>query len=172
MMINRRQFTLRSLALLAVSSRDAHSQRAPVRVLIVDGINNHDWQAATHAITQILTATGLFSVDISTTPPRGAPPEAWNSWRPDFSRYDVVINNFNGGHLADGIEWPPAVQESLVKFVQGGGGLVVYHAANNAFLKWKAYNDMIGLGWRSKSFGPGLAVADDGKIVVIPKGEW
>jgi 3-oxoacyl-[acyl-carrier protein] reductase len=100
MTISRRQFTLRSLALLAASFRDAHSERLQARVLFVDGINNHDWLAATHAITQILTATGLFSVDVSTTPPRGATIAAWNSWRPDFSGYDVVINNFNGGHAA------------------------------------------------------------------------
>jgi uncharacterized protein len=170
MTISRRQFTQRSLALLAISLREMHAQAPRLRVLIVDGINNHDWAAATHAITEILTATALFSVDVSTTPPRGAPPEAWNAWHPDFSGYDVVINNFNGGHLEDGIEWPASVQAALEKFVSSGGGLVVYHAANNAFLKWKAYNDMIGLGWRSKSFGPGIAVSDDDKIVVIPKG--
>ena len=170
MIISRRQFSIGSLALLAISSRDAHAAPSPARVLIVDGINNHDWATATHAITEILTATTLFSVEVSTTPPRGASPDAWNSWAPDFSRYDVVINNFNGGHLADGIEWPLSVQGSLEKFVQGGGGLVVYHAANNAFLNWPAYNEMIGLGWRSPSFGPGLAVSDDGKILVIPKG--
>jgi hypothetical protein len=170
MIISRRQFTLRSLALLAASSRGAHARPKPVRVLIVDGVNNHDWATATHDIAEILTATTLFSVEVSTTPPRGASQDAWNSWKPDFSRHDVVINNFNGGHLADGIEWPPSVQESLEKFVSGGGGLVVYHAANNAFLNWKAYNEMIGLGWRSPSFGPGLAVADDDEIIVIPKG--
>jgi len=136
----------------------------------VDGVNNHDWMTATHAITEILTATSLFSVEVSTTPPRGASLDAWNSWRPDFSRYDVVVNNFNGGHLEDGIEWPLPIQQSLEAFVRRGGGLVVYHAANNAFLHWKAYNDMIGLGWRTKSFGPGLAVSDDDKVVIIPVG--
>jgi uncharacterized protein len=170
MTISRRQFTLRSLALLALSLREMHGQAPRLRVLIVDGMNNHDWATATHAITEILTGTALFSVEVSTSPPRGAPPEAWNRWHPDLSGYDVVINNFNGGHLEDGIGWPAGVQASLEKFVRGGGGLVVYHAANNAFLKWKAYNEMIGLGWRSKSFGPGLAVSDDDKIVVIPKG--
>ena len=170
MTISRRQFTLRSLGLLALSLQEARAQAPRLRVLIVDGINNHDWATATHAITEILTATALFSVEASTSPPRGAPPEAWNAWHPDFSGYDVVINNFNGGHLEDGVEWPASVQVALEKFVRGGGGLVVYHAANNAFLKWKAYNEMIGLGWRSKSFGPGLAVSDDDKIVVIPKG--
>jgi uncharacterized protein len=170
MTISRRQFTTGSLALLAATSRAADSQSPKIRVLIVDGINNHDWPAATHAITEILTSAGLFSVDVSTTPPRGAAPDAWNSWRPQFSSYDVVINNFNGGEKADGIAWPLPVQESLEQFVRAGGGLVAYHAANNAFLGWKAYNDMIGLGWRLKSFGPGLAVSDDDKVVIIPAG--
>lgn len=56
-------------------------------------------------------------------------------------------------------------------YVKGGGGLVVYHAANNAFLHWVAYNDMIGLGWRDPNFGPSLAISDKGTIVTIPKGE-
>ena len=54
-----------------------------------------------------------FSVEVSTTPPRGASPEAWNAWHPDFSRYDVIINNFNGGEKADGIEWPAGVEASI-----------------------------------------------------------
>src|ERR1700733_14012682 len=170
MIISRRQFSLSSLALLAVSSRGAHTRSTPVRALIVDGVNNHDWATATHGIAEILAATTLFSVEVSTSPPRGASQDAWNTWKPDFSGYDVVINNFNGGHLADGIEWPPSVKESLETYVSGGGGLVVYHAANNAFLNWKAYNEMIGLGWRDKSFGPGLRITADGKVSEVPVG--
>ncbi len=121
MTISRRRFALSSLAFLAASSRNARSQSSKVRVLIIDGVNNHDWMAATHAVAEILATTTVFSVDVSTTPPRGAAPEAWNSWHPDFSRYDVVINNFNGGEKADGIEWPIGVQQSLEKFVRTWG---------------------------------------------------
>src|ERR1039458_3592619 len=53
----------------------------------------------------------------------------------------------------------------------GGGGLVVFHAANNAFLNWPEYNEMIGLGWRDKSFGEGIAIGPGGAVVRIPKGE-
>jgi uncharacterized protein len=168
--VSRRQFALRSLALLAASSRFARARSSRIRALVVDGVNNHDWATATHDIAEILTATRLFSVEVSTSPPRGAFQDDWNAWKPDFFRYEVVINNFNGGHLSDGIEWPLSVQASLEKFVRRGGGLVVYHAANNAFLNWHAYNEMIGLGWRSPSFGPGLAVSNDDKIIVIPQG--
>lgn len=170
MKISRRQFAAQSLALTATGWRRTYGKPVNSKVLIVDGINNHDWQTATRAITEILTMTGKFTVDVSTTPPRGAPATAWDTWNPDFSSYEAVINNFNGGDSPDGIQWPLRVESALEQYVRGGGGLVVYHAANNAFLPWKAYNDMIGLGWRPKSFGPGLAVSEDGNVVTIPQG--
>lgn len=149
----------------------AAAQPEPLPVLIVDGINNHDWQAATKGIRAILDATGRFAVDVSTSPPRDAPQDAWDHWRPDFSRYKAVIVNFNGGHLDDGIRWPAEVERSFVDFVHRGGGIVIYHAANNAFLHWPEYNEIIGLGWRDKSFGPGLIVSQDGRhVVTVPAG--
>lgn len=143
----------------------------PIRVLIVDGINNHDWQTGTKLMRAILLAQGKFSVDVSTTPPKEAPADAWKAWRPQFSRYDAVINNFNGGHEDDGVSWPAEVERSFEAYVQGGGGLVVFHAGNNAFPHWDAYNQMIGLGWRPNTFGPGLVIGDDGKVIVVPKGQ-
>ena len=145
-------------ALLAVCTSIAADRK--LTALIVDGMNNHDWAAGTRAIQSILEGSGRFTVDVSTFPAK-----------PDFSRYDVVINNFNGGHTADGTRWPHDVELALESFVKGGGGLVVYHAANNAFLNWPEYNQMIGLGWRDKSFGEGIAIGPAGTLVRVPKGE-
>jgi uncharacterized protein len=130
-----------------------------ISAVIVDGVNNHDWAAGTAAIRAILEETGRFTVDVSTFPTL-----------PDFEKYDVVINNFNGGHTEKGVRWPASAEQALEAYVRGGGGLVVYHAANNAFLEWPEYNRMIGLGWRPPSFGEGLAV-DGGKVRRIPEGE-
>ena len=141
----------------------AAARPQPLKILIVDGMNNHDWQYSTAAVRQILSATGRFTVDVSTVV--GSTP-----WNPDFQKYNAIFVNFNGGHKDDGVRWPRQAEESLVRYVRAGGGLIVFHAANNAFLHWDAYNEMIGLGWRDKTFGPGLAVSDDGKIVTIPKG--
>jgi uncharacterized protein len=138
---------------------------AQIRVLVIDGVNNHDWQAATEGIRSILRDAGGFNLNVNTVSP-----ETFSQWHPDFAKYQVVINNFNGGHLETGVAWPDRVQTDLEAYVRGGGGLVVYHAANNAFLHWGAYNEMIGLGWRDPSFGKGLAVTDDRKIIVIPQG--
>jgi len=139
------------------------AQPEPLRILIVDGMNNHDWQYSTGAVRQILTATGRFSIDVSTV-------DVSKPWKPEFQKYNAVFVNFNGGHKEDGARWPKEVEQSLERYVRAGGGLVVFHAANNAFLHWDAYNEMIGLGWRDKTFGPGLAVTDEGRTVTIPIG--
>jgi type 1 glutamine amidotransferase len=137
----------------------------------VDGINNHDWQTATRELRALLVASERFTVDVSTSPVADAPLSVWNGWNPAFTRYRVVVVNFNGGHTRAGIRWPRRVEQALEDFVSGGGGLVIYHAANNAFLDWPAYNDMIGLGWRERKFGPGLTVTADGHVVKTPRGE-
>jgi type 1 glutamine amidotransferase len=141
-------------------------------VLIVDGMNNHDWPRATRILKEIYEQSGRFTLDVSTTPPTSQPAEAWEKWRPDFGKYDVVVSNFNGGHLpGKGTHWPREVEQSLEKYLHSGGGLVVYHAANNSFPDWPAYNEMIGLGWRSPTFGPSVIIDEHEKLVVIPQGE-
>jgi type 1 glutamine amidotransferase len=137
-----------------------------VRVLIIDGQNNHNWAAMTPPMKATLEKTGRFTVDVATTPPGKSPKEAWDKFRPDFSKYDVVLSNYNGD------PWPEDVNKGLEKFVSGGGGLVIIHAANNAFEGWVEYNKMIGLGWRSNNnFGDRITVNDDGNVVRTPKGE-
>ncbi len=170
MNISRRQFNLISFAFALTALKAENLRRKKLRVLVVDGINNHDWKSATAGISKILAQTGFCSLDVSTTPARGASPAEWDSWKPEFSNYDAVVNNFNGGDGEDGIQWPGRIKASLEAYVRGGGGLVVFHAANNAFLPWHAYNEMIGLGWRKKTFGRGIRIADDDKVIFIPKG--
>ena len=141
-----------------------------IPALIIDGMNNHDWDAGTNAISRILKATGKFSVQVATMLV-GQPDRSYYYWPPDFSRFKVVINNFNGGHKEDGVRWQPDVEKRLELFLENGGGLVNFHAANNAFLKWEAYNEIIGLGWRDKTFGPELVIDEQERVKVIPAGE-
>jgi type 1 glutamine amidotransferase len=140
-------------------------------LLLVDGMNNHDWPRATKILKEILDGSGLFTVDVSTSPPGDAPKEAWDQWRPNFSKYDVVLSNFNGGQTPKGLHWPSEVEKALEDYVSSGGGLIIYHSANNSFPNWPAYNEMIGLGWRDKNFGPSPIVSPDEKVVEIPTGE-
>jgi type 1 glutamine amidotransferase len=137
-----------------------------VRVLIVDGQNNHDWAATTEATKASLAKAGLFTIDVSTSPKMSASKEEWDAWRPDFSKYQVVVSNYNGEM------WPEDVRKAFEGFVRDGGGVVFVHAANNAFSGWDEYNKMIGLGWRNSQFGERVTIeAETGKPQRTPKGE-
>ena len=137
----------------------------PIRVLIVDGQNNHNWKGTTPILKDFLEKCGRFTVDVVTTPPNGQPREAWDAFRPKFSDFGVVLSNYNGQL------WPEPVQRDLEAYVSGGGGLVIVHAANNAFPEWSEFNKMIGLGWRGADFGGRITVDADGKTVTTAKGE-
>ncbi len=140
-------------------------------LLIVDGMNNHDWPRATKILKEILDASGRFTVEVSTSPTGKASQAEWDKWRPQFAKYAVVLSNFNSGETTAGRRWPREVEKALEDYVAGGGGLVIYHSANNSFTNWPAYNEMIGLGWPDKGFGPGLIVSPDEKVVEVPKGQ-
>src|SRR5262245_9484522 len=136
-----------------------------LKVLIIDGQNNHTWQSMTPPMKAELEKTGRFTVEVATTPPANSSKDEWAKFRPDLSRYDVVLSNYNGEL------WPDEVQVGLAKFVGNGGGLVIIHAANNAFPQWGEWNRMIGLGWRGNDFGDRLTIGDDGKPVRTEKGQ-
>lgn len=122
----------------------------PMKALIIDGQNNHDWKSSTPHLKKVLEATGLFTVDVATTPAKGGDMSAF---KPKFSDYKVIISNYSGDR------WSKETEEALVSFVRNGGGFVSVHAANNSFPDWKEYNEMIGVGgWggRTEKSGPWL----------------
>jgi hypothetical protein len=149
----------------------ASASRPPdgkIRVLIVDGYSNHDWKLTTRLIRAILEPTGLCTVAVATSPPSAAAP-GWDTWRPNFRDYDVVIQNYND--INGGPPWPAAVRGDFEDFVRNGGGVYIFHSAQNAFADWPAYNEIIGLGWRKKSYGTAIAVGEDGRLISYPPGQ-
>ena len=138
----------------------------PIKVLLLDGQNNHNWKATTPVMVKALEKDDFCKVTVSTSPPKNSPLDAWKSWKPKFSNFDVTLTNYNGEL------WPEDLQKSLTNYVRKGGAFVVVHAANNAFSKWEEYNTMIGLGgWggRSEQSGPYLYFDDSGKLVRDPR---
>jgi type 1 glutamine amidotransferase len=183
----------RSLCALAIALVTALSASAePIKVLIVDGQNNHAWRTTTPILKKILEESKMFSVHIATAPERPRAPQApkdltypevkaryedqlakfkkaeqvyqesFASFRPKFSDYAVVVSNYNGE------SWPAETRSDFVKYVAGGGGFVAVHAANNAFPEWPEYNAMIGIGgWggRNEKSGPYVRLRE-GKFVL------
>lgn len=143
-------------ALLAVV---AVAAEPPMKALIVDGQNAHNWKGTSPVLKKLLEETGLFKVDVATSPAKG---QDNSGFRPKFADYDVVVSNYQGD------EWPEETKKALVDYVNGGGGLVIFHFACAAFPKWKEYNEMIALGgWggRNEKDGPYVRWRD-GKFVL------
>ncbi|CAN5906326.1 ThuA domain-containing protein [soil metagenome] len=165
-------------------------------ILIIDGRNNHDWRTTTESLRATLNSTGLFEIEVSTAPENRLPsppkelqsgdlnfaeakaqyeilrksyqPAAdaeWAKWLPDFSKHAAVVLNYNGP------EWPKPMQQAFINYVRNGGGVMLIHAANNAFANWTEFNDMIGLGWRKGGFGQCLIVNQDGSIAECCQGD-
>ena len=145
-------------SILAVTLHGA----SPVKLMLLDGESGgpwHKWQLTTPVLKKVLEETGLFQVDVVTALPSGGDLAAL---APKFAVYRAVVLNYD----APDERWPDALKQAFDQYVSGGGGVVVVHAANNAFPGWPEYNRMIGTGgWRNRTetAGPYWFVKD-GKL--------
>lgn len=145
----------------AVTAFTEHADAKPRRLkaLVVSGQNNHNWPVSHKVLERILEQSGLFEVDIALTAPAGGD---MSGFKPDFAAYDVVVLDYNGDR------WPAETDAAFLDYVQGGGGVVVYHAADNAFADWEEFNRIIALGgWegRNEKSGP-YCYLKDGELVL------
>jgi type 1 glutamine amidotransferase len=141
-----RQICVLCLMFLSVTVLNA---KDPIKVLVLTGQHsNHNWKASHLILQKHLNESGIFVADIVISPDKGGD---MSSFRPDFSAYRAVVLDYNGD------SWPEETNKDFLEYVKNGGGVVVYHAADNAFRNWKEYNEIIGLGgWgnRDETDGP------------------
>jgi uncharacterized protein len=126
----------------------ACKNEAKYKTLIITGQNNHNWKASSPVLKTILDETGMFTSEIMITPEKNGNMKSFN---PDFSKYKLVVLDYNGD------SWSEKTNAAFLDYVNKGGGVVIYHAADNSFPGWKEYNEIIGLGgWgnRSEKDGP------------------
>jgi len=138
----------------------------PIRAMILDGESGgpyHAWQQTTPYLKRMLEETGLFQVNVVTAPPAGGD---FSNFKPTWDKYQVIVLNYD----APDERWPSDLKASFEQYVKGGGGLVVVHAADNAFPKWPEFNLMIGVGgWRGRDEKSGpYWYFKDGKLVSDP----
>lgn len=156
------------IALVGSAALNAFAQNNKlIPVLIIDGFSNHDWKQTTTITKWILEKSGRFKVDVSTI---SSDSIEQATWKPEFKKYAVVIQNTNNIQNQK-LRWPARAEQELEKYVRDGGGLYILHSANNAFPHWKEYDKMIGLGWRPNTGGHALEIDANKKIVRIPPGE-
>jgi type 1 glutamine amidotransferase len=137
------------------------SKANPIRILLLDGQSGgsyHVWPLTSAVMKKELEDAGIFRVTVLSAPRFG---EDFSNFKPDFSKYQAIIMNY------DAPDWPADLRAQFEQFVKNGGGLVIVHAADNAFPGWPAFNQMAGLGgWRNRNETAGpYWYFKDGKMV-------
>jgi type 1 glutamine amidotransferase len=137
------------------------AQPQRIKVMILTGQCNpyHNWAVSSAAIKRVLDETGRFDVTVVTSPPQG---QDMSGFTPTFTGHGAVVMDYEGD------EWPQPTKQAFVDYVRSGGGVVLVHAADNAFPKWKEFLEISGVGgWggRDETWGPKVRWRD-GKMVL------
>ena len=82
-------------------------------------------------------------------------------------RLHIPIFHMEAGNRCKDECLPEETNRRFLEYVQGGGGVVIYHAADNAFVNWPEYNKICALGgWENRDEKAGPYVYwSDGKLI-------
>jgi len=121
----------------AAQSVEKNSQK-PIRVLLLSGRNNHEWQQTTPFIEKIFLQSGKFTVSVT---------EKTDTLKmSDFIKFDVVLSNWNSWPEND-FRWPERTKKALLQFIKNGGGFVTFHASSSAFYNWPEFQKISTAAW-------------------------
>lgn len=118
----KKQYILIILAAIMMASVISCTKTGGNKVLIITGQGDHDWQASSAAVKQILDETGLFSSKILVTPSKG---EDMSGFKPNFTKFKLVVIDYEGD------VWPDATDAALMDYLNNGGGVVLYNAKSD-----------------------------------------
>jgi type 1 glutamine amidotransferase len=107
-----------------------------IKTLLITGANNHDWERSTPFCKELLEKSGKFSVDVPENPA-----EILEN-ADELKNYQLFFSDYNGPI------WSESAKTNFETAVKNGTGLVILHAADNAFPDWVEYEKMVGLLWR------------------------
>jgi type 1 glutamine amidotransferase len=110
----------------------------PIRVLVLSGQNNHEWQQTTPFIEKMFLQSGKFAISVTEKPD--------TLKMSDFQKFDVVLNNWNSWPEND-LRWPAETETALLKFIENGGGFVTFHASSSVFYKWPEFQEISTAAW-------------------------
>jgi type 1 glutamine amidotransferase len=138
------------LALSVFAAQDKSStleKNGLIKVLILSGKNNHQWQKTTPVLVRILNDAKRFSVSFTDNPEKLV--------YTDLKKYNLIISNWN--------TWPDNKQRlstqwerDFERYVNEGGGVLSLHAGASSFYDWEAYH-RIGIGRWGKETHHGAA---------------
>ena len=129
------------LSLLNAAPISAAKKTAGLRVLILSGVNNHDWKSTTPVVVKMFKDERRFSVvDVSEQPGKLT--------AQDFAKYDVVVSNWTP-YPDTARQWSSETEKAFLDYINNGGGFVVFHAASCSFQVWPEFQQIVALTWKA-----------------------
>jgi type 1 glutamine amidotransferase len=116
---------------------------SPVRTLIITGQNNHNWRYTSRFHADTLEATGRFDVTIADDAPKALADAG------ALQGVQLFVLDYNGPR------WGEPAETNFLNAVRDGAGVVIIHAANNAFVGWSEYEKLCGPMWIRGTTGHG-----------------
>jgi type 1 glutamine amidotransferase/HEAT repeat protein len=129
--------------ILSLTAGPAEAARKPagIRVLILSGLNNHDWRSTTPVLLKMFKSSDRFTVvDVSEQPGKLT--------ARDFRKYDVIVSNWTP-YPDTARQWPAETEKAFLDYVHNGGGYVVFHAASCTFQVWPEFQQIVAMTWKA-----------------------
>jgi type 1 glutamine amidotransferase len=124
--------------LFTVAIQVFSKEKTVIRILILSGRNNHEWQQTTEFLENLFLKSGTFTVSITEKPD--------TLKLDDYKKFDVVLSNWNSWPEND-LRWPAETEKALLQFIKSGGGFVTFHSSTSAFYKWPEFLEISTAAW-------------------------
>ena len=125
--------------------REPVAKPGQLRVLLMTGANNHNWQETTAALKAIFADSPKFFVTAVENP--------WEIKPADIEGCDLIFNNWNT-YGKDKREWSAEMKAAFMAWVKKGGGFFVLHAGGSMFYDWDEFQTLTGGAWEKETFHP------------------
>jgi type 1 glutamine amidotransferase len=127
------------LVLTSMGCSPEATSNKKLKVLILTGMNNHDWQKTTPALENLYRDSGRFDVVTTEIPS--------SLTKQKLSEFDVIVSNWTN-YPDEQRLWGEEAENALTDFVRNGKGLVVFHASSVCFHDWQDFQFIVGATWK------------------------
>ena len=121
----------------AITHKDSSSPKEDlIKVLILSGKNNHEWQKTTPMLVRIFKESKRFTITVSDIPD--------TLTYSTLKKFQLVISNWNtwpDNKIRMNSQW----ERDFLRYVNEGGGVLSIHAGASSFYDWEPYH-RIGIG--------------------------
>ena len=109
-----------------------------LRLLILSGSNNHEWQKTTPQLQKMYLESGRFEVAMTESPD--------TLTYDNFKQFNAIVSNWTAWPEHE-YRWPKSTEDGLMQYIEEGGGFVLFHAASATFYDWQEYHELVGSTW-------------------------